>query len=158
MMMPSRIAAVDTNVLVYAEGFGDEFRSTRALEVFQTLSKGPLIIPFQVCVETLQVLTRKMGVPRHEASQRLNRWRTYAEIPEVTALNLETAASLIETTNFQVFDCLILATAHLAGASLLVSEDMTDGFSWRGVTVVNPFATPLHPTLRTTLDALERPS
>lgn len=157
-MTPSRIVAIDTNFLVYAEGYGDEFRSSRALEVFQILSRGPLIIPFQVCVETLQVLTRKMGVPRHEANQRLQSWRQYAEIPEVTGVNLETAAILIETTNFQVFDCLILATAHLAGASLLVSEDMADGFSWRGVTVVNPFAPTLHPTLQTTLDALEQPS
>jgi predicted nucleic acid-binding protein len=155
MMTPSRTVAIDTNFLIYAEGFGDTFRITRAIDVFGRLSKGELIIPFQVCVETLQVLTRKMGVSRAEASERLAKWRRYGSVPDVSREALDLAASAIETTNFQVFDCLILATAHLAGASLLVSEDMADGFSWRGVTVVNPFATPLHPTLQETLDALD---
>jgi hypothetical protein len=35
---------------------------------------------------------------------------------------------------------------------LALSEDMQDGFSWRGVTVVNPFASKRHPLLDGLLD------
>lgn len=34
----------------------------------------------------------------------------------------------------------ILACAALAGCRRLLSEDMNAGFTWRGVTVGNPFA------------------
>jgi predicted nucleic acid-binding protein len=34
----------------------------------------------------------------------------------------------------------IFAAAAASGCRLLLSEDMQDGFTWRGVTVANPFA------------------
>jgi predicted nucleic acid-binding protein len=34
----------------------------------------------------------------------------------------------------------MLAAAAQAGCRLLLSEDMQDGFTWRGVTIRNPFA------------------
>jgi predicted nucleic acid-binding protein len=36
----------------------------------------------------------------------------------------------------------MLAAAAQADCRLLLSEDMQDGFTWRSVTVRNPFATP----------------
>ena len=41
----------------------------------------------------------------------------------------------------------MVAVAAEVGCRLLLSEDMQDGFSWRGVTVVNPFAATRHPLL-----------
>jgi predicted nucleic acid-binding protein len=46
-----------------------------------------------------------------------------------------------------VWDAIILATAAEAGCRVLLSEDMQDGFTWGGVTIVNPFASPPHPLL-----------
>jgi predicted nucleic acid-binding protein len=37
---------------------------------------------------------------------------------------------------------LILAVAASHGCRLLISEDFQEGFTWRGVTVVNPFIDP----------------
>lgn len=34
---------------------------------------------------------------------------------------------------------------------VLLSEDMQDGFTWRGVTVVNPYRIPSHPLLASLL-------
>jgi predicted nucleic acid-binding protein len=45
----------------------------------------------------------------------------------------------------------ILAVAAEAGCRLLLSEDLQQGFTWAGVTVVNPFITPLHPLLMAAL-------
>ena len=45
---------------------------------------------------------------------------------------------------------MILAAAE-AGCRLLLSEDMHDGFTGRGVTITNPFASSRHPLLAATL-------
>jgi hypothetical protein len=41
------------------------------------------------------------------------------------------------------------------GFRLLLSEDLQDGFTWRGVTVTNPFAAALHPLLAALLTVEE---
>lgn len=154
-MNASALIAIDTNVLVYAEGLGDVPRVNRARALFGRFEAGQLILPVQAAFEFLQVLIRKEKLPRERAVLSLDVWRKslFVFSPTVDVVGL--AAELVRDHQIQVFDAVILATAHLAGASLLVSEDMADGFSWRGVTVVNPFATPLHPTLQETLDALD---
>ena len=40
----------------------------------------------------------------------------------------------------QIFDAMIMAAADEAGAHVLLSEGLQDGFTWRGLTVCNPFA------------------
>jgi predicted nucleic acid-binding protein len=65
----------------------------------------------------------------------------------------EDALTLASTHQLQFWDALILATAADAGCRILLSEDMSDGFVWRGCTVVNPFAEPTHPLLADALRA-----
>lgn len=48
---------------------------------------------------------------------------------------------------------MILAVAADAGSRLLLSEDLHDGFTRRGVTVTDPFAAQRHPLLLSVLDA-----
>lgn len=38
----------------------------------------------------------------------------------------------------------MLSASAEAGAAMLLSEDMQDGFVWRGLTVVNPYAATIH--------------
>lgn len=45
------------------------------------------------------------------------------------------------------WDALILAVAAENHCRLLLSEDFQNGFTWRGVTVVNPFVEPRSPLL-----------
>lgn len=47
-------------------------------------------------------------------------------------------------------DSVVVAASAEAECRLLLSEDLEEGFTWRGVTVTNPFA----PTLYTQLAAL----
>jgi hypothetical protein len=39
-----------------------------------------------------------------------------------------------------IWDAIILAAASEAGCRVLLSEDMQEGFTWGGVTIINPFA------------------
>jgi predicted nucleic acid-binding protein len=48
---------------------------------------------------------------------------------------------------FQVWDALIVNAAAGAGCAMLLSEDMQDGFTWRGLTIINPLAEPPHAKL-----------
>jgi len=52
-----------------------------------------------------------------------------------------------------LWDAVILSAAAQAGCRLLLSEDLQDGFTWGGVTVVKPFASPRHPLLDAVLSA-----
>jgi predicted nucleic acid-binding protein len=65
---------------------------------------------------------------------------------------LVVAADLAATHQLDIWDAVILSAASAAGCSLLLSEDLQDGFIWGGVTVVNPFAESLHPLLASALD------
>ena len=49
--------------------------------------------------------------------------------------------------NLAIWDAIILAAAAEAGCRMLLSEDMQDGFTWGGVTIVNPFAPQPHKLL-----------
>jgi predicted nucleic acid-binding protein len=63
------------------------------------------------------------------------------------------AADLAADHHFGIWDAVILSAASQAGCRLLLSEDLQDGFTWGGVTVVNPFASPRHALLDALLGA-----
>ena len=62
-----------------------------------------------------------------------------------------TAADLATDHRFGIWDAVILSAASQASCRLLLSEDLQEGFTWGGVTVVNPFASPRHALLDTLL-------
>jgi predicted nucleic acid-binding protein len=62
------------------------------------------------------------------------------------------AADLATDHRLGIWDAVILTAASHAGCRLLLSEDLQEGFTWGGVTVVNPFAFPRHALLSALLD------
>jgi predicted nucleic acid-binding protein len=57
------------------------------------------------------------------------------------------ATDLATDHHFGVWDAVILSASAEAGCRLLLSEDLQEGFTWRGVTVTNPFGPTRHPLL-----------
>ncbi len=55
------------------------------------------------------------------------------------------AMELATSHQFSLWDAIMLAAAAQAGCRLLLSEDMQDRFTWRGVTIRNPFASATFP-------------
>jgi len=53
---------------------------------------------------------------------------------------LDEAFELAGSHHLAGWDSLVLAAAAKAGCRYLLSEDLHDGFAWRGVSLVNPFA------------------
>jgi len=102
------------------------------------------IIPVQVLGELFNVLVRKAGRSRTEVRDVRLDWRdTYPTVPTTPEVMLA-AADLAADHRFSIWDAVIFAAASQAGCRLLLSEDLQDGFTWGGVTVANPFASPRH--------------
>lgn len=150
------IVALDTNILAYAEGANDERRRDEALRLVAALPDGAVIIPVQVLGELFRVLTAKVKRPAIEARAAILSWRDALPVRDTTDQALLSAMDLVADHGLRIWDALILAVAAEAGCRLLLSEDLQDGFTWRGVTVVNPFSELVHPLLAALLAPSDR--
>ncbi len=139
-------AAVDTNVLVYAEGVDDPQRRALAIRALDGVGSDRIVIPVQVLGELYNVLTRR-GVSRANARSAVQDWTGRGLLAETSSATFDAALDLAATHQLSIWDAVILAAAAEGGCDLLLSEDLHDGFRWRGVTVVNPFAKPMSPLL-----------
>ena len=145
--------ALDTNVLGYAAGVGDdEPKRRRAVQVLKAAARQEMIIPTQVAGEFYNILTRKGGHPPKVARKIVEDWSAGVGLTAHSAATMATALEGAAFFNLQIWDALILTIAAEAGCALLLSEDMQDGFVYRGVTVANPFAETLHPLLASLLE------
>lgn len=146
--------ALDTNVLAYAEDTNGPAKKTAALAVVEKLSPETTLIPVQALAELFSVLVRKAGRSRASARDAVVSWGDSFPLIETSPEVLLAATELSATHQLGWWDAVILAAAADAGCRLLLSEDLQDGFTWSGVTVANPFASPRHPLL----DALLAPT
>jgi predicted nucleic acid-binding protein len=144
--------ALDTNILAYGEGVNDAEKRDAVLELLDDLPQGSTVVPVQVLGELFNVLVRKAGRSRAKARDALLAWRDTFPTVETTPEVMLAAVDLATDHHFSIWDAVILAAASQAGCRLLLSEDLQDGFTSGGVTVVNPFAAPRHPLLSSLLD------
>ena len=141
-------AALDTNVLVYAEGFGDADRVRVSRDLLQQLEAADLVIPVQCLGELFRVLTGKAGRSSADVQEALLSWMDSYSLQETTAEAWRGAMDLSVVHQLSSWDALVLNVAAASGARLLLSEDLNPGFCWRGVRVVNPFAASMDPLLQ----------
>jgi predicted nucleic acid-binding protein len=147
--------ALDTNVLAYAEGVNGPNRQREAIALLQRLPADEAVVPVQVFGELFNVLIRRGGRTRHAARDALMIWRdAFPNVVQTSPETMTLAIELAKDHNLGIWDAVILAAASLAGARLLLSEDMQEGFTWGGVTIANPFRESLHPLLDAVLTPL----
>jgi predicted nucleic acid-binding protein len=131
-------AALETNVLAHAEGVNDAARRDAALALLRGLAEQELMVPAQALGELFVVLTRKARREPAAARAAVLAWSDSFPIIDTTPTVVVDAMELATTHRLGFRDSVMLAAAQ-AGCRLLLSEDMQDGFTWRGVTVENPF-------------------
>lgn len=139
--------ALDTNILVYAEHVNDTEKRGSAVDLMRRLPQEAVVLPVQVLGELFNVLVRKGARSRADARTALLRWRDTFALVETSPEIMLTAADLATDHQMSIWDAIVLAAASHSGCRLLLSEDLQDNFTWAGVTVVNPFATPRHALL-----------
>jgi predicted nucleic acid-binding protein len=141
------LLALDTNVLVYAEGGGDARRKRRAEELLIALPEESTIIPVQVLGELYRVLVGKYRVDAAVASQAVMHLGETFQVRDSSWLALQGALELTDAHQLSIWDSLIFSVAAEHRCRMLLSEDLQEGFTWRGVTVVNPFSAKRHALL-----------
>jgi predicted nucleic acid-binding protein len=139
--------ALDTNILVYAEGVNGPARAKSAVDLIGRLPESSTLLPVQVLGELFRVLVRKSEFSPTQARSVVLRWQNTFSLIETSPAILASAMDLAVDHGLSIWDSVIFSASAVAGCRLLLSEDMHEGFTWSGVTVVNPFAAKRHEPL-----------
>jgi predicted nucleic acid-binding protein len=145
--------ALDTNILAYAEGVNGAAMKETALELVEKLPEGAALLPVQALGELFNLLVRKAGRAPAKARRAILSWQDAYPLIETSGEVMLAAADLATDHQLSIWDAVILSAAAEAGCRLLLSEDLQEGFTWKGVTVTNPFSTPKHELLAALLAA-----
>lgn len=140
--------ALDTNVLAYAENTNGLAMRDKALDLVNRLPSDSVILPVQTLGELFNVLVRKAGRRPARAQTAVLSWRDAFQTIETSSNVMVDAMDLAAKHGLSIWDSVVLSAAAEANCRLLLSEDLQEGFTWRGVTVANPFADVLHPLLK----------
>jgi predicted nucleic acid-binding protein len=133
----------DSNILAYLAGVDrvpeDANKIVETRRILGLLSgKARCVAPVQTLGELVIVLTRS-GASRIEARDIALRFEQNFQTADSNTETLITALDLVVAHKLQFWDATIVNACANAGCTLLLSEDMQDGFVWRGLTITNPF-------------------
>jgi predicted nucleic acid-binding protein len=143
--------ALDTNILAYLVGVSrnaaDETNIGQVRELVARLAgAASLIAPSQTLGELFVVLRRSGAIAQVARAILLEVEQAFGSSAAESRTFLA-AADLVVDHRLQFWDALIVTAAADAGCALLLSEDMQDGFVTRGLTIVDPLRSNLHPRL-----------
>jgi predicted nucleic acid-binding protein len=149
--------ALDTNILAYLAGVSrdarDDAKIDQTRDLIARLGSGvSLLAPAQTLGELFVVL-RRGEASADEARAVLIEFAQAFGSSASEPKTIVAAADLVVDHKLQFWDALILTAAADAGCTLLLSEDMQDGFVTRGLTVVNPLRDSLNTKLVALLEA-----
>lgn len=139
--------ALDTNILVYAEGLNGAPMQALARELIRRLPPASTALPAQALGELFNVLVRKAGRSRSAACDAILKWQDDFSVIATSAAVMVAAADLAADHGLSIWDSIIISAAAEGQCRLLLSQDLQKGFTWSGVTVTNPFSSPRHPLL-----------
>lgn len=138
--------ALDANILVYAERVAvhpdDHQKIVRTRAMIEAMSDDAsieLVVPVQALGELYRVLRRKGRRDGSAARAIVLEFRDLYRLAPTTESVLVAALDLATEHQFSIFDAIIVNAAAEAGCRALISEDMQDGFVWRGLRIVAPF-------------------
>jgi len=130
------LAAFDSNVLVYSRLEPDGAKGSRSIDLLERAGYVGGVVPVQVLGEFLWVVRRRRLDLYPIAVRTLESLPPTIQTPASTREAMAEAAILVGRYGLQFWDALIC----VAAATHLLSEDMQDGFTVAGLTIVNPFA------------------
>ena len=130
---------IDTNVLVYAHDLDAGGKHTRAKQLLSDLwlTKPLPWVSVQVLQELLVTLRRR-GVAAPTARETVEAYTHWRVVENDVGL-LRAGMEEMERWQLSLWDGLILAAARRAHARTILSEDLSAGQNYNGITVQNPF-------------------
>lgn len=130
---------LDTNLLVYAEDYKADEKWDRTLQVLDSLDESEVCIPVQVLGEFQRVLVAKAGRSTVAARDRVLQFMDAFPSAATTTSAFQSALELANTHSLGIWDSLVMAVCAENGCRVLLTEDLHEGFTWNGITVVNPY-------------------
>ena len=130
----------DTNILIYAADTSPEERHNRA-RAAAVLKEEELCLSVQVFQEFYLQATRPMGRLRMTHEQALAFLEPFTGLPSVPVTQelFSRAAQVAGRYRISYWDAAILEAAKMQGCDAVYSEDLSEGQSYEGVVVINPF-------------------
>lgn len=144
--------SLDTNVLAYAEGVNGVQPKKAALEILSALPQGAVVVPVQALGELFRVLVVKAAWKARAARAAVLSWADAYQTMETSTDVMLAAADAVVSHKLGIWDAVILCASEEAGCRLLLSEDMQDGFTYKGITIANQFSKERHPLLQALLN------
>ncbi len=133
---------VDTNILLYAISKDPvERRKTGIAIELLDAPVGELALSVQVLQEFYVQATRvsrEGALPHRLAEEYLEHWQAH-EVQDNTLDLFRAAVASSRRFKLSYWDAAIIEAARMAGCDIGLSEDMSDGQSYGGVVVRNPF-------------------
>ena len=136
------LAAIDTNVLVYAADRSGDPRKHQAAAslIHDCAATGRGILPLQALTEFYAVAVRKKQIAPTDAAAFLDVLTEMFPIREAIVADLTDAMRVHREHGVPFWDGLMWSVARRAGARYLLSEDFQDGRELEAVRFVDPFA------------------
>ena len=131
--------SADTNLFVYLWDLRDPTKNETAKTVVGAMSGRPSVIGLQVVGEFQHALRRRLRLPVPVAAQSAGNLLTDFSTFAYDETAVETALAEASAGRLSYWDALLLAAADRAGVKTMLSEDMSDGLTFGGLEVVNPF-------------------
>ena len=131
--------SLDSNVLVYAELEPESDKGKRAHELIAA-SAPREILAVQTLLEFAAVVRRRRPDSVESALKKISIWGSVFETAATTDRVVAEALKMVLLHQFQVWDGVIWAAARQAGAAILFSEDLHNGFAKDGMRAVDPFS------------------
>ena len=127
---------IDSNIALYLLDMNAATKKQVALKLIDNVT----FISGQVIFECLNVCRKKLKYGKSESLSFLKFLMSASFIQPETEEVISAGPSLFEKFDLQVFDSKIIASALIAGCSILYSEDMQNGLVIdERLTIVNPF-------------------
>lgn len=131
----------DTNILVYMQDTSDLAKQRVARELFYNCSKEKsAVISTQMLQEFYNISTSKLRQDKKATKTIIRNFSANLEVVQVSCEIIDFAIDLNMSTQFSIWDSLILASAINAECDLLYTEDLNSGQIIDGVKIANPFA------------------
>jgi predicted nucleic acid-binding protein len=135
---------IDTNILVYAEASDAPEKQKAALACLKQHHEAATgVLSTQVLQEYCNVALKKLKMTATHIRAQLDFYEQF-EVIQITPAIIHLALDLNQTRSVSFFDALILASAKVAGCSVLLTEDMNVGENIGDIQILNPFENSAH--------------
>ena len=130
--------SLDSNILIYATLEPGSDKGEMAADLIACAAPRG-ILATQALLEFVAVIRRRAPDLTSQAILQSEAWAQVFETAPTTLPVMRAALELVAAHRFQVWDAVIWAASQDAGASVLFTEDLHDGFTAGGMVAVNPF-------------------